>query len=92
MPKSKNIKPSDLTASNRRLLYVAQQAGLSPDEIIRKSMEAAYGRLRRPAKKTGRTPAVTRNNHKPATDKSRTKPHALRVRPGVNGKQSRAGR
>jgi hypothetical protein len=92
MSKPKNIKSSDLNASNRRLLYAAQQAGLSSDEIIRKSVEAAYGRLRRPVKKPGRTPAAARNNHKPATNKSSAKPSALAVLPGANGKQSQARR
>ena len=59
MLKSKSIKPSDLDPSNRRLLATAKQAGLSSDEIIRKSLEAAYGRLQRAGVKPGRTTGVT---------------------------------
>lgn len=90
MSNPKNIKPSDLNASNRLLLYAAQQAGLSPDEIIKRSLEAAYGRLRRPAKKPGRTAAVARSNHKLAMDKPSMKSNVLAVRPRANGEQSRA--
>jgi hypothetical protein len=90
MSKPKNIKPSDLNASNRRLLHAAQQAGLSSDEIIKKSVEAAYGRLRCPAKTPGQTPAVSPNNHKPVKDKLSEKTNALAVRPGAKGKQSQA--
>jgi hypothetical protein len=39
--KLKLIRPSQLDPSNRKLLAAAQQAGLSPEEIIRKSVEAA---------------------------------------------------
>ncbi|HXA44140.1 MAG TPA: hypothetical protein VNZ25_01435 [Candidatus Angelobacter sp.] len=66
MPKSKLIRPSELDPSNRKLLAAAQQAGLNPDEIIRKSVEAAYGKLRRPVTKPGGIAVTARNHRKPA--------------------------
>jgi hypothetical protein len=45
MPKSKLIKPSELDLSNRKLLAAAQKVGLSTDEIIRKSLQAAHGKM-----------------------------------------------
>jgi len=68
MPKinSTSIKTSDLNASNRKLLATAQLAGLSKDEIIRKSLKAAYGKLLRSGdgRKISRATAITRKDHK----------------------------
>jgi hypothetical protein len=47
MPKSKSIKLSQLDLANRKLLAAAQNAGLSPDEIICNSLKAAYRNLLR---------------------------------------------
>lgn len=72
MPKSKLIKPSDLELSNRKLLALAQQVGLSSDEIIRKSLQAAYGKLLRNGGAQARSAASGKNhnhNHNPGVSK-----------------------
>jgi hypothetical protein len=68
MLESKLIKPSDLNSSNRKLLTVAQQVGLSSDEIIRKSLQAAYGGLLKPGRARGPSVAPSKNhNHAPVS-------------------------
>jgi len=65
MSKTKLIRFSDLDESNRKLLATARQAGLCPDEIIRKSLEAAYSKLLQSGDGggTGRTTAVAGKDH-----------------------------
>jgi len=88
MSKSKSIKSSELNSSNRKLLAAAGQVGLSSDEIIRKSLQAAYGQLlkRRGGKAKSAASGKNHNhndNHglgKPATQQSVPPPQ-----PGVKG-------
>ena len=62
MPKLNSIKPSELDSSNRKLLTAARKVGLSSDEIIRKSLQAAYGKLLKRAAGLGK-PAAAGKNH-----------------------------
>jgi hypothetical protein len=81
-----------LDPSNRKLPAIAQQAGLSPDEIIRKSVEAAYGKLRSPVTKPGRIAVAARNHHKPEAIIPLTKQNLPPAGPGANGQQKQRER
>ncbi len=88
MTKSKLIKPSDLESSNRKLLALAQQAGLSSDEIIRKSLQAAYGKLLRRGGGQARSAASGKNhnhNHNPGISKPAGKQPAPPAQARVDG-------
>ena len=62
MPKLNSIKHSELDSSNRKLLAAAREVGLSSDEIIRKSLQAAYGKLLKPGAGSAK-PAASGKNH-----------------------------
>ncbi len=85
---SKLIKPSDLESSNRKLLAVAQQAGLSSEEIIRKSLQAAYGKLLRRGGGQARSAACGQNHnhdHNPGGSKTASKQPAPPPQARVDG-------
>jgi len=92
MPKSKLIKPSELDLSNRKLLAAAQQAGLPTDEIIRKSLHAAYGRfLKRGGGQVKPAASAKKHNHSQNHDgvKPTGKQTTLSPRTTVDGDHGR---
>ena len=88
------IRPTDLDASNRKLLAAARQVGLNADEIIRKSLEAAYGNLLRDAggRRQGRATAVAQKSHihnSASMIKAASKSAPKNLSPGIYGEQRR---
>ncbi len=86
MSKSKSIRLSELDSSNRKLLAAAQQAGLSSDEIIQKSLLAAHGKLLKPGGGQASSWSSGKNhNHKQDVAKPGRKQFVTPTRAMVNG-------